>query len=183
GLPLRDVRSSLHTVEVTEAGGVARITVAPGERVNRDFVLRWGLGGGTDSDTDRQLVADSLVLVPDANRDTGGTFELTLLPPELPATTRPRDVVLVLDRSGSMGGWKMVTARRAAARIVDTLGTRDRFGVLAFDFDIDRPPSLGHGLVEATDRNRFRAVEFLAGVDSRGGTEMLEPLRTALRML
>ena len=48
-------------------------------------------------------------------------------------------VVLLLDRSGSMGGWKMVAARRAAARVVDTLTAADRFAVLTFDHQIGRP--------------------------------------------
>ena len=43
-----------------------------------------------------------------------GTFALTLVPPRnAPVGQKPRDVVFVLDRSGSMSGWKMVTARRA----------------------------------------------------------------------
>ena len=49
------------------------------------------------------------------------------------------DVVLLLDRSGSMEGWKMVAARRAMARMIDTLGDADRFAVLAFDDQIETP--------------------------------------------
>ena len=72
-------------------------------------------------------------------------------------------MVFVLDRSGSMGGWKMVAARRALARMVDTLTDHDRFTVLAFDDAIETPPGAGQALVAATDRQRFQAVEFLAG--------------------
>ena len=64
----------------------------------------------------------------------------------------PRDVVLVLDRSGSMGGWKMVAARRAAARMVDTLTERDRFAVLAFDNLIETRRSSATGLLVASDQ-------------------------------
>ena len=71
----------------------------------------------------------------------------------------------------------MVAARRAAARIVDTLTAADRFAVLTFDHVVEHPPALGEGLAEATDRNRFRAVEHLATVDARGGTELLDPLK------
>ncbi|MGH3655154.1 MAG: VIT domain-containing protein [Micromonosporaceae bacterium] len=178
GLPPRELRSSLHSIEVTESGGGTRVTVSPGERLDRDFVLRWGLARSDDAG-----VTHSLVLVPDPDEATSGTFHLTLVPPGLPETARPRDVVLVLDRSGSMSGWKMVTARRAAARIVDTLTSRDRFAVVAFDNRTERPPTLGDGLVAATDRHRFRAVEFLAAMGARGGTEILAPLREALGTL
>jgi Ca-activated chloride channel homolog len=170
GLALSEVRSSLHTVS-TEDG---RIRVQPGERADRDFVLRLRYAA--------EELTDSLVLVPDADGDDG-TYQLTVLPPVSSAPPRPRDLVLVLDRSGSMAGWKMVAARRAAARIVDTLTGGDRFAVLTFDDRIDRPAGLPDGLVEASDRNRYRAVEHLARIDARGGTEMVAPLRQALALL
>jgi hypothetical protein len=109
---------------------------------------------------------------------------LTVVPPSSPpgTTAGPRDVVFVLDRSGSMEGWKMVAARRAVARMIDTLGDADRFSVLAFDSTVEAPPTLPTGLVAATDRHRFRAVEYLATVDARGGTEMAEPLNRAVNL-
>ncbi|TCO59902.1 VIT domain-containing protein [Actinocrispum wychmicini] len=167
GLPLTAVESSLHTV-VSEQEGL-RIRLQPGERADRDVILRLRY----DAD---KTVATSLAVRPD---DEGGTFALTVLPPAKTPTDTAKDVVLVLDRSGSMRGWKMVAARRAAARVVDTLSTKDRFAVLAFDNTIETPS----GLVEAGDRNRFRAVEFLAGLQARGGTEMLAPLRRAAELL
>ncbi len=67
--------------------------------------------------------------------------------------------------------------------MIDTLGDADRFSVMAFDSTVETPPTLQEGLVSATDRHRFRAVEYLAGVEARGGTEIVEPLERALRML
>jgi Ca-activated chloride channel homolog len=169
GLALSALASSLHAV--TEQDGLVRIQ--PGERVNRDFILRLSYQGD----------ANSLVLVPDADGE-GGTYRLTMLPPQGGAgTKRPRDLVLLLDRSGSMEGWKMVAARRAAARIVDTLTPADRFAVLTFDHEVGHPDRLPAGLVPATDRHRYRAVEHLARVDARGGTELVQPLREALSLL
>ncbi|HLL68514.1 MAG TPA: VIT domain-containing protein [Micromonosporaceae bacterium] len=170
GLALGAVRSSLHAV--TTDDGVVR--VQPGERANRDFVLRLAYGAA------QQTAA--LSLTPDADGQEG-TYELTVLPAAGSAPPRPRDVVLVLDRSGSMGGWKMVAARRAAARIVDTLGDADRFAVLAFDTVVESPPDLPTGLVGGVDRHRYRAVEHLARMEARGGTELLGPLRRALDLL
>src|SRR5215831_4580900 len=171
GLPLGEVRSSLHTV-VREGN---HLSIQPGERANRDFVLRLAYG-------EAERAAHALTVTPDPEGEEG-TFRLTVLPPTTAAPPRPRDVVLVLDRSGSMQGWKMVAARRAAARIVDTLTAADRFAALAFDDMVETAPDLGDALQVATDRNRFRAVEHLARVDARGGTEMLEPLRRALALL
>lgn len=169
GLELGEVRSSLHTV--TSEGST--VTVTPGERVDRDFVLRLAYAGNSSA----------AVCVSDVDDSGEGTYQLTVLPPDSAAPARPRDVVLLLDRSGSMGGWKMVAARRAAARIVDTLTADDTFAVLTFDDRVERPAELGTGLVAATDRHRFRAVEHLAAVQARGGTEMVEPLREGLSLL
>jgi Ca-activated chloride channel family protein len=175
GLPLVGVRSSLHVTTADEAEGRLTVRMRPGERADRDFVLRLGLGT-------EDAVTTSAAVLPDAGGEEG-TFALTVLPPTGAAPAQPRDVVLVLDRSGSMSGWKMVAARRAAARIVDTLTSADRFAALTFDNVVEHPPALGAGLVQATDRNRFRAVEHLAGVAARGGTEMAAPLQRAADLL
>jgi Ca-activated chloride channel homolog len=170
GLALGDVRSSLHTV--TDHDGT--LSIAPGERADRDFVLRLGYAGG----------GETAIAVPDQSaEEPEGVYQLVVLPPADTAAARPKDVVLLLDRSGSMGGWKMVAARRAAARVVDTLTGADRFAVLTFDHQIDRPADLGTGLSEASDRHRFRAVEHLARAGARGGTELLAPLTEGLRLL
>ena len=175
GLPMSQLRSSLHAVVESGGAGLRSVEVKPGERLDRDFILRWAFGDGA--------VRTSLVVAPDRD-GAGASFALTVLPPEASGGERPRDVVLVLDRSGSMGGWKMVAARRAAARLVDHLSEVDRFAVLAFDDRIDAPRGLpADALVAASDRHRFRAVEFLAGLDARGGTEMAEPLSRAAALL
>ncbi|GAB1511830.1 VIT domain-containing protein [Actinophytocola sp. KF-1] len=175
GLPLAAVRSSLHATRTDDTDSGMRISLNPGERADRDFLLRLKIG-------DESAISTALTVLPDED-EQAGTFALTVLPPTGAPAKRGRDVVLVLDRSGSMGGWKMVAARRAAGRIIDTLGGDDRFAVMGFDYQIDTPPGLPDSLVEASDRNRFRAVEFLATLDARGGTEMLSPLRRAADLL
>ena len=169
GLELGEVRSSLHTV--IDRDGT--LTIEPGDRADRDFVLRLPYAEG----------GETAIAVPDEDDASGGVYQLVVLPPADTAPARPKDVVLLLDRSGSMGGWKMVAARRAAARVVDTLTADDRFAVLTFDHQIDRPAELGSDLVQASDRNRFRAVEHLAQAAARGGTELLAPLTEGLTLL
>lgn len=175
GLPIDSIRSSLHAVEETIDGRIRRIRVQPGERLNRDFILRLGIRPSS--------VHTSLAVFPDVANSREGTFALTVVPPAIRSAAKPRDIVFVLDRSGSMGGWKMVAARRAVSRMVETLLDQDRFNVLAFDDAIEQPP-LGPGsLYPATDHHRFRAVEFLSKIDARNGTEMAQPLQQAVAAL
>ncbi|WP_422924926.1 VIT domain-containing protein [Singulisphaera sp. PoT] len=169
------VKSSLHAVLDESRPGIRRIALTPGERLDRDFILRYRLGDNS--------IATAASVHPGAEGE--GTFAVTIIPPTVEAAPPPpRDVVFVLDRSGSMTGWKMVAARRAIARMVDSLVAADRFNVIIFDTELERPEGFPTArLVEATDRLRFRAVEYLAKVDSRGGTEMEAPLNEAMATL
>jgi len=188
GVAVQDVRVSLHAIfdessrgdDSPLAEGVHRFILQPGARLDRDFILRFRLGGAG--------VRTTLSLHPDAGSSLGGdgTLALTIVPPVLAQpeaqrqSSRARDIAFVLDRSGSMQGWKIVAARRAMARMIDTLTDADRFLVLAFDDRIETPTQDQSGLIGATDRNRFCAVEFLAKLESRGGTQIAQPLKLAV---
>jgi Ca-activated chloride channel family protein len=166
GFEVGEPHSSLHAVMTERREGSRHIRVHPGERVDRDFILRYTLSQQT-----------STAVVHD------GTFAITLLPPPSnQATQQPRDLVFVLDRSGSMEGWKIVAARRAIGRMIDSLTDADRFAVIPFSDRIIPVPG-GGALHAATDRARFRAVEFLASLGAQGGTEMKDPLIKAAEML
>jgi Ca-activated chloride channel homolog len=174
GLDLGAIRASLHAVVEEAAGGTTTVRVEPGERADRDFVLRMRTGS--------EAVTTAVAAAEDADGGNG-TLALTLLPPVGAEAVTPRDLVFVLDRSGSMAGWKMVAARRAVARMVDSLTGRDRFALLAFDNVIETAPELGSGLRVAGDHARFQAVEFLSRLEARGGTEMAAPLTRGLDLL
>lgn len=178
GLPLTDLKSSLHGVCVSQAAtGTLQVDLQPGERLNRDFVLRFRLGD--------RAVQTSLLLHPEAAHATEGTFTLTLVPPvESGHRQKPRDLVFLLDRSGSMAGWKMVAARRALAHMIDTLTEADRFNVFAFDDEVQLPTGFTQtSLQPATHANRFRCTEWLRGVSDGGGTELYQPLDAAVNLL
>jgi Ca-activated chloride channel homolog len=182
GMPMPQLRSSMRVAvlaDLVHGGPVVRLQLEPGQRPDRDFVLRLGFAAPDVVRTGLATSADPQPFGP----SPGGTFALTLVPPPASGLARPKDLVLILDRSGSMQGWKIAAARHAAALIVDSLASADRFGVLAFDNQVVQPPALPAGLAEASDANRFAAAEFLAGMTARGGTEMLAPLQQAAGLL
>lgn len=175
-LPLTQLESSLHAIQTQRSTGGVRVELVPGERLDRDFILRYCVAD--------EVVASSAIGCLDQDTPTRGLFEVTLVPPaSVLAARKARDVVFVLDRSGSMDGWKMIAARRAVARMIDSLHAQDRFALLAFDSHVTTPIGLGQTLQQATDRLRYRAVEFLATLDARGGTEMFQPLSMASGLL
>ncbi len=172
GLAVRNVRSSLHAVTMSQGNGVHHLAIRPGERVNRDFIVRF--------DVAEDAVKTGATFTRDAD-DAGGTFMVTLVPPtEAKGDALPRDLVFVLDRSGSMDGWKMVAARRAIGRMLDTMTPKDRFQVIVFD---NESTAFGTDLVEGSNRNRYRAIEDLSKIEARGGTEMAQPIFDGLAML
>ena len=178
-LPVRDLEASHAIAAAPRAGdaGATLVRVAGPIALDRDFVLRFRVGD--------DAVRTQLAVTPDgSDAGGGGTFQLTLVPPASPVRPIPRDVVLVLDRSGSMAGWKIVAARRALARMIDELDTGDRFAAYAFGSVTLACADLAHDrLHAATARARACASEFLAGLTADGGTEMRQPLELACELL
>jgi Ca-activated chloride channel family protein len=170
GLSLEKVDSLCHFAKTRRKDdGTFEISLLPGiERMDHDFVVRLQLCEGS--------LQSTLVHDPET-----GAFALTVVPPlgsgRNPA---PRDLVIVLDRSGSMQGWSMTAARRAAARMVDSLTPQDRFAIIAFD---DRCELLDSVLVPAELRHKERAQEFLSKIESRGGTAARPAIERALGLL
>ena len=88
----------------------------------------------------------------EAEHDVNVMLELTAPAPE-PSTVRPPiAIALVLDRSGSMSGEPLETAKRAAIWLVERLGPNDRVAVVTFDNQVDLvspPVAPGPGLTAA----------------------------------
>lgn len=180
------VGCSLPAADAVDELGFRTITVVPDQRLDRDFILRWKVG-------DETAVVTAARFEPDAERPEGlgtgaavvdapgeGTFTLSIVPPAAAVERgEPRDVVFLLDRSGSMGGWQMVAARRAVARIIDSLSADDRVAVIAFDDRIEHGADSAE-LMVATDRNRWRLLEWLATVEARGGTSLAPAIEAGL---
>lgn len=170
GLQLVDVVSTCHFARSKKyQDGRYRVSLLPGvERMDRAFVLEV---------TYPENTLQTSVLWDPASK----AFALTVVPPvSLERTAHPRDVVILLDRSGSMSGWPMIAARRATARIIESLNESDRFGIVAYD-GVREHFDLKQGLCEANNFTKMRAAEYLSKIDARGGTEMLPALQEGLR--
>ena len=128
-----------------------------------------------------QVAAPPLSLAASVHHDDGepAFFTATIAAPRTPAANaRPgTDVTLVLDRSGSMSGDSIESARAAAKAIVERLDARDRVNVIVFDDKVDvlfsEPEKLTDGVRRQVDR-------FIDDIQVRGGTDIAAALSRAL---
>lgn len=88
-----------------------------------------------------------------------------------------KNVILVLDSSGSMSGAKIRQAKEAARFILNHLDRRDEFTLIDFD---DGVTAFSDGLLPATEENVARALKFVDGIEDSGGTNINEALLAAL---
>jgi Ca-activated chloride channel family protein len=111
----------------------------------------------------------------------GATYALvTLFPPAGDAVDQarlPREVVYVIDTSGSMEGLSIQQARQALALAIDRLKPKDRFNVIEFN-SVTR--ALWQRPRPASDDNRSLARGFVERLRAQGGTEMAPALEAAL---
>jgi Ca-activated chloride channel homolog len=158
-----------------EQGGINVTLARVDEKLNRDFVLRWR------STSDR--VKTSLITYKDASGETYGL--LSIMPPRREGYLgAPRDIVFVLDRSGSMQGIKMTSAVRACSILLNTLGPNDRFAIAAFDNVVEWMPAQDRaGFVSADSAGIENGEKYLHTITARGGTEMDRALRSSFDAL
>ncbi|XP_017290963.1 inter-alpha-trypsin inhibitor heavy chain H3b [Kryptolebias marmoratus] len=127
-----------------------------------------------------------LVIVYDVNRDTGlgdiktsdGYFVHHFAPSSLPRI--PKNIVFIIDQSGSMHGRKMEQTRIALVHILNDLAGDDFFGVISFDSQIFH---WKRELVQATSVNLEEAKEFARNIMERGATDINAAVLEGARML
>ncbi len=171
GFPLAAVTSLHHPVNGENlAPDHRRVHLDAGAHgANRDFVLRWQPAAGAQPQS--SLFTESL---------GDETYSLLMLSPpdpdRLPAPD-PRELILVIDTSGSMGGESLRQAKRAVLWTLNRLRPQDRFDIVEFNSATNR---LFGTPRKAGERQLRRARHFVRGLRARGGTEMRPALETAL---
>jgi len=129
------------------------------------------------SSADVDVGATLLTFEPREGED--GYFLMLVSPNPRTSETQvaPKDIVLVLDRSGSMGGEKIIQARAAARFVLERLNAEDRFNVIAYNDGVD---VFFDGLVLADEAQRKEAIARLDQIDAAGGTNIYEALQKAM---
>jgi Ca-activated chloride channel family protein len=175
GFALGEVKSRHHAVEIETLADDARVIKLSDRSVpaDRDFELTWTAAAGTAPAVGlfRERVGDADYLL------------AFVTPPVVPQAqgqgdeARPREVILVIDNSGSMGGTSMVQAKASLLYALGRLKPTDRFNVIRFDHSYD---VLFPDAVPADARNVAHARSFVSALEARGGTEMVPAMKAAL---
>lgn len=171
GFPLAQVSSDTHAVDVRDERGGKTITLAGGPvPADRDFVLTWRAA---------PLAAPAVGLF--REKVAGSDYVLAQLTPPIATRTAAapaRDIVFVIDNSGSMGGESMRQAKASLAYGLAHLKRGDRFNVVRFD---DSLTVLFPEVVAADAANIAKAQRFVSRLEADGGTEMIPAMAAALQ--
>lgn len=172
GIPVTAVSSPTHAIRGQALdGGRYRVELSPNDRVpNRDFVVRW-------KTRSEKLEGALLAHAPESGE---GTFALMLQPPKDDANLprMPREMVFVVDTSGSMDGAPLAKAKDAMRRCLRNLDAQDTFQVIRFS---DDSSSLGRAPIPATAANVRRGLDYVDDLEAGGGTMMERGIRAALQ--
>jgi Ca-activated chloride channel family protein len=169
---IHNVYSPTHAVTVEHAGDRAAHAWYEQKQgvLDRDFQLFYALGA-------EDVGLTALMHRPD--RDLPGSFLMLISPrAELGKVQKaPRDMVFVLDTSGSMSGVKMQQARNALRFCLGQLGGDDRFNVVSFATEVR---SFRDGLAAADAGHVAAARKWVDGLEATGGTAIDAALKAAL---
>lgn len=169
--PLKSIYSPSHKVEIKRSGG-NKATVgfeARDVQPDADFQLFFA--------QEQDDIGLNLLTYKTAGED--GYFVLLASPGAdvTHAKVIPKDVMFVLDTSGSMAGPKLEQAKKALAFCVENLNDDDRFEILRFATEVE---PLFSSISSVTKENRSKAQGFIRGLKPIGGTAIYDALDKAL---
>jgi Ca-activated chloride channel homolog len=170
GVAFADVAAKSHAIVTGMDGDGARLVALDesDRRPNKDFVLTWAPAGAVPTAhavTEKQAGDDYVML-------------MVQPPAEVQAkTVRPKEMVFLVDVSGSMGGQPLDTAKALISQALDKMGPDDTFQLIAFASDTQQ--MTGQPLIN-TRANVESAKTWLMAMHGGGGTEMMKGIYAAL---
>lgn len=170
GFEISEMLSDHHAIKWSEQNGFYRVSLVDGDvAMNQDFILRWK---ATPMTTPQAAVFSQTLEGEDY-------INLMVMPPQqsLSQNVLPREMVFVIDSSGSMQGASMRQAKQALRKALTHLSVNDTFNVIDFD---NKHRSLFTKPAYATEENIALAQQFISSMNADGGTEIRPALEAAL---
>ncbi|GAA4359542.1 marine proteobacterial sortase target protein [Kangiella marina] len=170
GFDLALLESPYHKTQIQQHGDNYEISLENPAQANRDFVLNW----------QPQLGQEPKVALFSEAQDGYNYHVLMMLPPThtlVTENTQPREMIFVIDSSGSMSGESMQQAKAGLLFALNQLGPDDTFNIIDFDHIARK---LFPNAVENSEQTRQSAIEFVNQLVADGGTEIAGAVQLAL---
>lgn len=170
GFDLSLLESPYHQIVTQQTGDQYTINLENPAQAERDFVLNW----------QPQLGQQPKVALFSESNEDHNYHVLMMLPPThdfVQQKTQPRDMIFVIDSSGSMSGESMQQAKQGMFYALTQLGSDDTFNIIDFDHEAIK---LFDEAVPASQSNLEMAKYFVASLKADGGTEIAKAINLAL---
>jgi len=170
GVAIGNVRSTSHQITTNRSGNIVRVKLAESDTIpNKDLILRYRVAGENTQAT---------VLTQSDQR--GGHFATYLIPALNYKTNEivPKDVVFLMDTSGSQQGEPLVKSKELMRRFIQGLNPKDTFTIIDF---ANTAKALSTTPLANTEANRQRAIKYIDDLQANGGTELLNGIQTVMK--
>lgn len=169
GVPIRAIDSPSHQLQIDHNGQNVQITLEPGDTIpNKDLILRYQVAGKQTQTT---------VLTQSDER--GGHFAIYLIPAIEYGTDQiiPKDVVFLIDTSGSQDGMPLIQCQELMRRFIQGLNPADTFSIIDF---ANTARQLSPMPLVNTPQHRAQALQYINQLQADGGTELLRGIQAVL---
>ncbi|NUN66388.1 after-VIT domain-containing protein [Pseudanabaena biceps] len=168
GVPIRNLYSTSHRIDVQNnaEGESVQLKLAKGDNIpNKDLIVRYKVSGDRTEPT-----------ILTTNTDQGGHFATYLIPAISYRADQvvSKDVVFLMDTSGSQSGDPILKSRELMRRFINGLNPNDTFTIIDFS---NTTRQLSSTPLANTVANRQKAMRYIDQVDANGGTELMNGIK------
>ncbi|MBE8985646.1 VIT domain-containing protein [Nostoc sp. LEGE 12450] len=171
GVEIQDINSPSHQIQIIREGQLVNVKLGGGDTIpNKDLILRYQVASN-NIQTTTLTQAD----------ERGGHFALYLIPAleYRPDEIVAKDMVFLIDSSGSQSGEPLMQCQELMRRFINGLNPDDTFSIIDFS---DTTQQLSPVPLPNTSANRLLAINYINRLNAGGGTEMLGGIRTVLNL-
>ncbi|NQE36254.1 VIT domain-containing protein [Microcoleus asticus] len=169
GVAIGDVRSTSHQITTDRSGNIVQVQLANSDTIpNKDLILRYRVAGENTRAT---------ILTQSDKR--GGHFATYLIPALNYKTNEivPKDVVFLMDTSGSQQGEPLAKSKELMRRFIQGLNPNDTFTIIDF---ANTTKALSTTPLANTAANRQSAINYIDKLQANGGTELLNGIQAVM---
>ncbi len=169
GVAISEVQSPSHAIAIQNTNSSTKVALAERDIIpNRDLILRYQIAG-----------ADTQATVLTQSNQQGGHFATYLIPAVEYDKQQivPKDVVFLIDTSGSQAGAAIEQSKELMRQFISGLNENDTFNIIDF---ANSTSKLADKPLANTRENRAKALDYVSKLDANGGTELMNGINTVL---